>query len=134
MDGYNHFLKINKSATQGYTFAMTAYGIWILPLIHEIRATHPQVRKLWYVDGAGVVGKFDALREHIWEMLVREFLWGYFLDPTKSILVAFLRKFQRTEARFRGMGMHMVKRSRYLASFISDQDSENKWLAETVTG
>ena len=74
----------------------------------------------WYVDDAYVVGKFAALQDHIHGMMVRGPLRGYFLDPTKSILVVSLRNTQRAEEYFRGMGVRMVTGRRYLRGFIGN--------------
>ena len=53
-------------------------------------------------------------------MLVRVTPRGYFLEPTKTILVVYSRNFQREEDHFRGVGVHMVTRSRHLDVFISE--------------
>ena len=35
---------------------MIAYGIWVLPLIRELREAHPCVTQPWYTDDAGEGG------------------------------------------------------------------------------
>ena len=86
MDISGHFLHSKEGMTQGYPLAMTAYDIGILTLILYIRAVHSQVMQLWYTDDAGAGGKFEALQEHMRDMMVRGPPWGYFTDPTKRIL------------------------------------------------
>ena len=57
---------------------------------------------------------------------------GYFLDPTKSILVMAPRNVARAEEFFRRMVPKVVTRSWYLGGFIRDGAAENSWLARKV--
>ena len=59
---------------------------------------------------------------------------GYFLEPTKSILVVAPRNVARVEEYFRGMGMTVVTRIRYLGRFIGDWDAYTMWFDEKVQG
>ena len=61
---------------------MITYGTSILSLIRNLHPTHPHVTQPWYADGASVGAKFEALREHMSDLLVRGLLWGYFLETT----------------------------------------------------
>ena len=111
---------------------MIAYGIGILPLICELRTAHPHATQPWYEYKSDVGGTFEALQDHMRDLLVRGPLWGNFPEPTKIILVLSLQNFQRAEAQFRGMGVRVVTRSRYLGGFIGNQDLYKAWLAEKV--
>ena len=113
---------------------MIAYGIGILPLIRELRDAHPHVTQPLYADNAGgwVGGGGDL---GIYWTTSRTFKQeGYFLDPTKSILVVDLRNVTRAEEFFRGMGVKIVTGSRYLGGFVGDRAAENSWLTEKVQG
>ena len=46
-----------------------------------------------------------VIQRHIDDLMVRGLLRGYFLEPTKSILVLYLRNFSKSEAFFRGYGL-----------------------------
>ena len=102
---------------------MIAYGTGILPLIRELRTAHPHVMQLWFTENEGAVGMVEALHDHMRNLLVRGPPRGYFLDPTKSILVVSPRNVQRAEDHFRGMGVQVVTGIRYLGRFIGDQES-----------
>ena len=91
------------------------YGIGILPLICEIRAAHPDVMQLWYADDSFKGGKFEALQEHMQELMARGPLRGYFPEPTRSILVVSLRNLQSTDEYFRGTRVIVV----YVASLVT---------------
>ena len=57
-DGTGHFLHNKKVVTQGDTLEMIAYGMWILPLIQDLRTDNLRVTQSWYADDAGVGGNF----------------------------------------------------------------------------
>ena len=61
---------------------------------------------------------------HFKDMQARVPPRGYFLEPTKSILVVAPRNVPRSEYFFRGMGVKIVTGSRYLGGFVGDGASE----------
>ena len=68
------------------------------------------------------------------EMKARQAPGGYFLDPTKSILVVALRNVPRAEEFFRGMEVEIATWSRYPGVFVGDGAAEDSWIAERVQG
>ena len=70
---------------------MIKYGIWVLPLIQELRDAHPRVTHPWYADDAGAGGTFKKILAHFWDLQDQGPLRGYFLEPTKILLVVALR-------------------------------------------
>ena len=40
---------------------MIIYGIGVLPLIRELRVSHPPVTHPWYAEDAGAGGKFSYI-------------------------------------------------------------------------
>ena len=95
MYGSGHFLNRKEGVTKGDTLSIITYGIGILPLIRDLRTAHLHIMQRWYAGDACVGGTFDALQEHIRDFLVRVIPWGYFPEPTKSILVVSLRNVRR---------------------------------------
>ena len=86
-DGSGHFFHRKEGVTQGDPHTMISYGIGVLPLIRYLRRDHPQVTQPWYVDDAGAGGSFGAVMAHFRNLQLKGPARGYFLDPTKSILV-----------------------------------------------
>ena len=111
---------------------MIAYGILILLFILYLCTAHPHVMQPRYADNAVTKWTFDALHHHMTEFLVRGPLRGYLPEPTKRILVVSSRNFQQAEAHFHRMGLYVVTIIRYIGGFISDQESEKRWLADEV--
>ena len=59
---------------------------------------------------------------------------GYFLEPTKSILVVAPRNVAKVEEFLHSMGMKIVTGSQYLGGFVIYRAAEDSWLAEKVQG
>ena len=95
---------------------------------------HPHVTQPWYTENTGEGGTFNALHKHMWVMLTRESPQEYFLEPTKIILVIYLRNIQKLEAQFWGVSVRVVARRRYLDRFIGDHKLRTEWMAEKVVG
>ena len=113
---------------------MIAYGIGVLPLIRELREAHPRVTQPWYADDAGAEGTFQQVHEHFRDLQVRGPARGYYLDPTKSILVVALGNVAWDEEHIWGLGIRVVTGHRYLGVFIGDADAERGWLRGEIRG
>ena len=133
-DGSGHFLHSKEEVTQGDPLAMIVYGIGVLPLIRELWGDHPHVTQLCYSDDAGAGGKFIHILVYLWYLQVQGLPRGYYLVPTKIILVVAPRNLARSEELFRGMGIKVVTGHQYLGGFIGDSEAEKRWLAGKVTG
>ena len=59
---------------------------------------------------------------------------GYFLDPTKSILIVSPQNVLRAEALFWRYGLQVVMGSRYLGGFIGTETAQDRWMEEKVVG
>ena len=57
---------------------------------------------------------------------------GYFLEPTKSLLVASTHTVPHAEAFFRGYGLQILMGSRYLGGFVGTEVVQTQWLEEKV--
>jgi hypothetical protein len=66
---------------------MFACGIGVLPLIRRLKRSHPNLFQPWYADDAGAGGKFSDIRAMFEELQEIGPAYGYFPEPTKSILV-----------------------------------------------
>ena len=63
-DGSGHFFHSKEGVTQGDPLSMIAYGIGVLPLIQELRESHPRVTQPCYADYTGAGRKFQQIQEH----------------------------------------------------------------------
>ena len=120
--------------TQGYPLAMIAYITGVLPLIRELHYSHPRFTQPWYADDAGAGGKFTNILEHLRDLQVRGPAQGYYLDPTKIILVVDPGNVAWAEEHFRGLGIKVVMGHRYLGGYIGYKEVEGEWLADKIKG
>ena len=112
-----------EGVTQGDTLAMITYGIGVLPITRDLRRDHPRVMQPWYAGNAGAVGEFRDIMAHYRDLQLRGPALGYFLNPTKSILVMAERNAPQAKEYFRGMGVQVVTWSRYLGGFIGELEA-----------
>ena len=87
---------------------MIAYGIGVLPLIQELRDTHPCVTQPWYADDVGSGGNFEKIIAHFGDLKVRGSPQGYFPYSTNSMLVVAPRNLARAEEFLQGKGLKVV--------------------------
>ena len=72
--------------------------------------------------------------EHLRELQVRGPAQGYYLKPTKNILVDAPVNVARVEELFGGLGIKVVTGHRYLGGYIGDREAEGGWLANKMLG
>jgi hypothetical protein len=93
---------------------MFAYGIGMLPLIRRLKAEFPTVEQPWYADDAGASGKFIEIRRFFRKLEEIGPDFGYFPEPSKSILVVRERNFEAAKIAFCDLGFKVTnKGSRY---------------------
>ena len=60
--------------------------------------------------------------------------WGYYPEPTKSILVVAPGNVARAEEHFRRLGMRVLTGHRYLGDSLGDAAAIREWLEKKVQG
>ena len=104
-NGMSHFLYGKEGVNQGDPQVIVAYGLWILPLIQELRTAHPSITQPVYADDTRPEGNFEVIRCHLDDLMVQVPPHGYFPNPNKSVLVMSTRNVMRAEAFFWGYGL-----------------------------
>ena len=69
---------------------MIVYGLSTLPLLRSLLGkgdTEIDWRKIWYVDDSGIMGRYKYIKDIYAELTRVGPRWGYFPEPSKSILV-----------------------------------------------
>jgi hypothetical protein len=89
-----------EGVTQGDPIAMFCYGIGILPMIKQLKALYPDLKQPWYADDAGALGSFDDIIRMFTELVRIGPDFGYFPNPSKSILVTTATKLAYAEQHF----------------------------------
>jgi hypothetical protein len=86
------------------------------------------VEQPWYADDAGAGAKFDEMECFFRRLCEIGPLFGYYPEPTKSILI--VRQHNLEKARLRFPAFRVKTGNRYLGGFIGEDEALNKWLDE----
>ena len=93
---------------------MVCYRLSLLPLIRALTKRVPGARQFWYSDHAGVGAKLTVIGEfwtHLCELGPR---FGYYPEPTKSILVAHGGAQETVASHFESQRFQVVEGCHYL--------------------
>ena len=119
---------------------MFAYDIGVLPLIRQLKAEFPAVEQRWYADDAGAGAKFSEICRIFSRLVEIGPNFGYYLEPSKSILVVPQHNLEAAQATFADMNFKITTGSRYLGGFIGEDSALREWIqgktetwAEAVT-
>ena len=83
--------------TQEHPLAVVAYRVGIIKLL---TSTYPDVTQTWYTDDSGSLGTFDNLEQYFKLLRCNGPDWGYYPNPTKSILVVNIKQTSKRENYF----------------------------------
>ena len=125
-------LHSKEGVTQGDPLAMFAYGIGVLPLIRRLKRNHPRLFQPWYADDAGAGGTFDDIRAMFEELQKIGPAYGYFPEPTKSILVVPPAMVELAKEYFHDHEFKITTGSRYLGGFIGSRSSCEEYVKGKV--
>jgi hypothetical protein len=99
---------------------MVAFGLELMPLIRRLKEELPTVHQLWYADDAAAGSSFSKIREFMNFLQKHGPSYGYFLEPSKSILIVTPENKAAAESTFADKGFTIVTGHRYLGGFIGD--------------
>jgi hypothetical protein len=58
--------------------------------------------------------------------------YGYYLEPTKSMLVVSTANFARANGEFAYLGFKVTTGGRYLGGFVGEEAGRDAWLEEKI--
>lgn len=125
-----HIILSKEGTTQGDPLAMMMYAIGILTIIKSLKSE--DYRQTWYADDSACLGKLAQVRRWF-DVLMREGpKWGYFPEPSKSVLV--VKPNQETEAKtlFSDLKVSIVTSHRFLGGVIGTKDAKINFVKEKV--
>ena len=77
---------------------------------------------------------FVEIMDNFCDLKLRGPAWGYYQEPTKSILVVAKGNLPQAKEYFQDMEIHLVTGSRYLDGFVGEREAEASWMNENVDG
>ena len=126
----DHILS-KEGITQGDPLSMLMYAIAVLPLTQAL-SDHTKWNQNWYADDSACAGSFSRLGEWFEKLLDLGPDFGYYPEPTKTILV--IDSKDETEANFLSekFGFKVVTGQRFLGGFIGNDESTFEYLEGKV--
>jgi hypothetical protein len=121
-----------EGVTQGDPLSMFGYGIGIMPLIRRLKHEFPAVKQPWYADDAGAGGSFTDLRQFFLRLQEIGPAYGYFPEPTKSILIVRAHNRREAKSHFHDLRFQVETGSRYLGGYIGSRADRELWVQEKV--
>ncbi len=119
---------------QGDCFAMSLYGVVLMPLASKMREAISEALQPWYCDDTGAAGK--ALPNACCLDFLVKFgpQYGYFPEPGKSYYICKAEDEDVACQAFESFGLEInySRGQRYLGGFIGSANKKEMWLAELV--
>jgi hypothetical protein len=123
-----------EGITQGDCFAMSLYGVALLPLATKMREQFPAALQPWFADDSGAAGEARVNAGCLDFLRVYGPRYGYFVDPSKSHYIC--KAEDEAEARLEferiGADINFSRGERYLGGFIGSGAAKKRWLGEMV--
>jgi hypothetical protein len=127
----------NRAAIECFTF--NCYKHWAtlvirnnLPFIRARKVQFSETEQTWYADDAGAGGKFDAIKHHFEKLEEIGPHYGYFPEPSKSILIVPQKNLADALIPFQDHEFTITTGSRYLDGFIGEHEAQDIWIQEKV--
>ena len=114
--------------TQGEPLKIIAYGIYILPLIKNLKRAIHDVTQPWYADDARALVMFTII-ESYFNLLTRQGPGhGYHPKTSKSVLIMHPENIKAVKTFGERHGFKICTGARYLGGYIGDNNSNIDWL------
>ena len=123
-----------EGITQGDCFAMSLYGVALMPLATRMRETIPEALQPWFCDDAGAAGKALPNAQCLDFLVKFGPQYGYFPEPSKSYYICKAEDEDVARQAFESFGLEInySRGRRYLGGFIGSADKKEEWLVEMV--
>jgi len=115
---------------------MKIYGGVLVPMVRQLKECYSPVVQPWYAGDAGSTSHFDAIEAFFKDLVKIGPDFGYFPEPSKSILLI-VRSRNLLAARVffnaqRRRGFQITTGHRYLGGFIGEVEKRDEWLSSRL--
>ena len=104
---------------QGDLLSMMLYAVAVLPLICSLEDSCERVQN-WYADDSSCVGELSSVRRWFDRLLTDGSAYGYFPEPSKTVLVVRSSDLERASDLFHDLGVSVVTGSQFLEGFVGE--------------
>ncbi len=120
VNGHSDPLLSREGVTQGDPLSMCLYAVALVPLIRKLKSSNWS--QTWYADDSSCIGDLSEVKKWF-ELLVREGpKFGYFPEPSKSVLVVGEKFSKQAEKLFGNLGVKIVRGCRFLGGYVGDRE------------
>ena len=116
---------------QGDPLSKMMYAVAVLPLIHSLEDSHPWIQT-WYPDDSSCIGELSSVRQWFNRLLSDDPAYGYFPEPSKTVLVVRSSDLQKANDLFHDFGINVVTGSRFLGGFVGEQSLAADFVSDKV--
>uniref|UniRef100_A0A8D8LKG0 Reverse transcriptase domain-containing protein n=1 Tax=Cacopsylla melanoneura TaxID=428564 RepID=A0A8D8LKG0_9HEMI len=126
----NDVILSKEGTCQGDPLAMLFYAVGILPLIKKLKSD--EWYQNWYADDSSCLGKLRKIKSWF-DLLIEEGpKWGYYPEPSKSILIIKEGMEREAENIFEGTNIKIVHSHPFLGGMIGPDSAKDKYVEEKV--
>jgi hypothetical protein len=112
---------------------MVAFGLAVMPLIRRLKREVLHGHQAWYADDATAAASFPFLRTFMERLVELGPAFGYYPEPSKSILVVKEANKAATTEYFADLGFTVVTGHRYLGVFLGANEDLQAWLKDKAS-
>ena len=122
-----------EGVTQGDPLAMAIYAVGIMPLIWRLQVDCDEQHQIWFADDASATGSLNNLRSW-WDKIIESGpSYGYYANPSKTVIIVKKEKLEEARALFRNSGVKVTTdANRYLGSALGSEASVQDMLRREV--
>ncbi len=120
-----------EGTTQGDPLSMAFYALGVLPLISNLKDLQKWIQ-MWYADDASSGGTLPMLREWFGDLMAMGPAFGYFPEPTKSVLVVDEADVPAAKDLFGDIGVHVTTSHRLLGGHIGSDEGKEQYVRQKV--
>lgn len=132
MDGSECVIHSCEGETQGDPIATVSYGLGMMPLTRDVKRIVSSVKQAWYADDSSGAGHFQDIKTFYKVLEIEGEKYGYFPEPTKSILVTSQANVDRAKLEFSDLGFKIKTGHRYLGGFVGSDMARSEWLENRI--
>ena len=110
---------------------MVMYSIGVYPLISLLK-DQKHYKQNWYTDDSACAGSLLCIREWLLQLLRLGPSYGYFAEPSKSIIVVIEEHFQEAQDVFADLEVEVVLVGRFLGSCIGNDEGIRQYVQGKV--
>ena len=116
---------------QGDPLSMLLYAVAMMPLVNSLRCRE-QYRQSWCADDSACAGPLKSIHSWLDLLIERGPTYGYFPEPTKSVVVVASKYGEIAKSTFQNMGVKVVTGHRFLGGVVGEMEYCVKFAREKV--